>query len=86
MIICGGCESILLILHNTCYAEIRDFARLNDFKITAPAEEMLSKAEAEEKAQTKTAIKKADVKKEENTELQDILKSSRDVLDDLKDD
>ena len=46
---------------------------------------MLSKAEAEEKAQTKTAIKKADVKKEENTELQDILKSSRDVLDDLKD-
>lgn len=68
------------------YAEIRDFARLNDFKITAPAEEMLSKAEAEEKAQTKTAIKKADVKKEENTELQDILKSSRDVLDDLKDD
>lgn len=39
-----------------------------------------------EKAQTKTAIKKADVKKEENTELQDILKSSRDVLDDLKDD
>ena len=75
-----------MIVSPKYWAEIRDFAKLNDFKITAPAEEMLSKAEAEEKAQTKTAIKKVDVKKEENTELQDILKSSRDVLDDLKDD
>lgn len=68
------------------YAEIRDFAKINEFKITPAAEELLSQAEDDEKAHIKTTIKKADVKKEENTELQDILKSSRDVLDDLKDD
>lgn len=68
------------------YAEIRDFAKVNGFKITPPAEELLSEAEEDEKKQIKTSIKKAVAKKEENTELQDILKSSRDVLDDLKDD
>ena len=68
------------------YEEIRDFAKVNSFKITPAAEELLSQAEDDEKAHIKTTIKKADVKKEENTELQDILKSSRDVLDDLKDD
>lgn len=67
------------------YAEIRDFSKVNGFKITPPAEEMLSKAEDDEKAHIKTTIKKADIKKEENTELQDILKSSREVLEDLKD-
>jgi len=68
------------------YAEIRDFAKINEFKITPAAEELLSQAEDDEKAHIKTTIKKADVKKEENTELEDILNSSREVLEDLKDD
>lgn len=68
------------------YAEIRDFAKVNGFKITPPAEELLSEAEEDEKKQIKTSIKKADVKKEENTELKDILNSSREILEDLKDD
>lgn len=69
------------------YAEIRDFAKINDFKISSGAEELLSKAEDEEKSQSKTTIKEAIIsKKEQDTQLSDILNSPRDILDDLKDD
>ena len=68
------------------YAEIRDFAKVNDFKITPPAEKLLSEAEEEEKTHKKTSIKEANIKIEQNTELEDILNSSREVLEDLKDD
>lgn len=68
------------------YAEIRDFAKINEFKITPPAEKLLSEAEEEEKTHKKISIKEANIKIEQNTELEDILKSSREVLDDLKDD
>lgn len=68
------------------YAEIRDFAKVNGFKITPPAEKLLSEAEEEEKTHKKTSIKEANIKIEQNTELEDILNSSREVLEDLKDD
>ncbi|WP_444314114.1 hypothetical protein [Megamonas funiformis] len=68
------------------YAEIRDFAKINEFKITSPAEKLLSEAEEEEKTHKKTSIKEANMKIEQNTELEDILNSSREVLEDLKDD
>lgn len=68
------------------YTEIRDFAKMNGFKITPPAEKLLSEAEAEEKTHKKISIKEANIKIEQNTELEDILKSSREVLDELKDD
>lgn len=68
------------------YAEIRDFAKINEFKITSPAEKLLSEAEEEEKTHKKTSIKEANIKIEQNTELEDILNSSREVLEDLKDD
>lgn len=68
------------------YEEIRDFAKMNAFKITPPAEKLLSESEAEEKTHKKISIKEANIKIEQNTELEDILKSSREVLDDLKDD
>lgn len=79
-------ENGIMLVPERYYEEIRDFAKLNEFKITPPAEDILSKAEEEENSHIKTLIKKADIKKEKNTELQDILNSSRDVLDDLKDD
>lgn len=68
------------------YAEIRDFAKINEFKITSPAEKLLSEAEEEEKTHKKISIKEANIKIEKNTELEDILNSSREVLEDLKDD
>lgn len=68
------------------YAEIRDFAKINEFKITSLAEKLLSEAEEEEKTHKKTSIKEANIKIEQNTELEDILNSSREVLEDLKDD
>lgn len=68
------------------YAEIRDFAKINEFKITSPAEKLLSEAEEEEKTHKKISIKEANIKIEQNTELEDILNSSREVLEDLKDD
>lgn len=68
------------------YAEIRDFAKINEFQITSPAEKLLSEAEEEEKTHKKTSIKEANIKIEQNTELEDILNSSREVLEDLKDD
>lgn len=68
------------------YAEIRDFAKINEFQITSPAEKLLSEAEEEEKTHKKTSIKEANMKIEQNTELEDILNSSREVLEDLKDD
>ena len=64
--------------YNACskrvYEEIRDFAKLNEFKITPPAEDILSKAEEEENSHIKTLIKKADIKKEKIQSLPRYLK------------
>lgn len=68
------------------YREIRDFAKLNEFKLTKKAEDLLIEEEKKEQAIIKTAVKEREKKGQTSNELEDILKSSRDILDDLKDD
>ena len=71
------------IISPNCWKEIREFIELNGYKVTKEAEEMLRKAE-EATVSVKPAVKKDE---EGGTEdkLKAILESSRDILDDLKD-
>jgi hypothetical protein len=69
------------------YAEIKDFAKLYDFKFSDKAEAELAAAEEKDKSVSRVvpeAVAKSDAGKKDG--LQDILTSSRDIIDDLKDD
>ena len=67
------------------FAEIRDFADLNDFKISPGAEKLLSKAEQADLEKARTTIKKAEKAAPKTKDVKEIMSSSRDVLDDLRD-
>jgi len=67
------------------FAEIKDFAELNDFKISPGAEKMLSKAEQADLEKARTTVKKAEKAAPKTKDVKEILSSSRDVLDDLRD-
>lgn len=64
------------------WREIRDFAKIYNFNLTQGTEEELKKAEATSALGTAT-VKKME---QQGKSLEDILNSSRDVLEDLKDD
>ncbi|WP_162141750.1 hypothetical protein [Selenomonas artemidis] len=67
------------------FAEIRDFADLNDFKISPGAEKLLSKAEQADLEKARTTVKKAEKATPKTKDVKEIMSSSRDVLDDLLD-
>ena len=71
------------LISPTRWKEIREFAELNGYRITKRANELLSKAEAATVAVKPAA--KTDEQVDAKEKLQAILESSRDILDDLKD-
>ena len=66
------------------YDEIRDFASLYNFSLSKDAEEILNKVEEEDKARIRVTPATVNPVKAETDGLNEILKSSRDVLDDLR--
>lgn len=66
------------------YDEIRDFASLYNFRLSKGAEEILNKIEEEDKARIRVIPATVNSVKAETDGLNEILKSSRDVLDDLR--
>lgn len=76
-----------MIIPPKYYNEVRDFADINGFKISAGAETLMSEKEAEEKHINRVEIKEhIAVPIQKKGKLKDILDSSRDVIDDLIDD
>lgn len=67
------------------YDEIRDFAESYDFKLTEEAEEVLKTAEEKDKAVNRVSPE-AVAAGPAGEKLEKILKSDRDILDDLRDD
>lgn len=71
-----------VLVRPALWREIREFAELNGYKITKAAEEELKKAEAETVAVSPAAKTSPEEGREDG--LKAILESSRDVLEDLK--
>lgn len=68
------------------YNEIRDFAKLYDFKFSDKAEAALAEAAAKDESVTRISPEIVVSSSDAKDGLQDILSSSRDVIADLKDD
>jgi hypothetical protein len=69
------------------FAEIRDFAGVNGFEISPKAERYLLDAETADLKKARAVVEKAQRNKQIDTnDFEDILHSSRDVLEDLRDD
>lgn len=68
------------------YDKIKDFAESYGFAITTGAAKLMEKAKEKEACASRVIPATVERKLEKENKLQDILKSSRDVLDDLKDD
>lgn len=68
------------------FEEIREFARLYDFAIFEKAENVLEKAEEKAKGVRIVKPRHKEDADDKKADLKDIMKSSRDILDDLRDD
>lgn len=73
-----------VIVKQDYFEEIREFAKLYNFKITTIADELLRKVEEKIKG-AKIVIPKSREIVDDKPNLKDIMDSSRDVLDDLRD-
>lgn len=73
-----------VIVKQDYFEEIREFAKLYDFKITTVADELLRKVEEKIKG-ARIVIPKSREIVDDKPNLKDIMDSSRDVLDDLRD-
>lgn len=75
-----------MVLKVSHYKEVEDFANLYNFKFTQKALEVIE--EYKKETEKISVVNPVEVKEEQqqDNQLQDILKSSSDILDDLKDD
>lgn len=75
-----------MMVKSEYFEEIQEFANLYQFSMTRKAQALLKDAEEKIKAIPRVSPMKAKNVEPNKPNLQDILKSSRDVLDDLRDD
>lgn len=68
------------------FEEIREFAKLYDFAISEKAKNVLEKAEEKAKGIRTVKPQQKEDTDDKKADLKDIMKSSRDILDDLRDD
>ena len=68
------------------FEEIREFAKLYDFAISKKAKNVLEKAEEKAKGIRTVKPQQKEDTADKKADLKDIMKSSRDILDDLRDD